>query len=316
MYYLGIDLGGTNIACGVVNENYEIIGRGRVKTNLPRPAAEIADGIFNASMTAIENAGVKKGDIKFAGIGSPGAIDAKNGIVSYANNLGFNNVPLKKLVEERLNIETFIENDANAAAYGEMLAGAGKGTNDFVAVTLGTGVGGGVIIGGKILSGYNSAGAELGHTVINVDGEPCSCGRNGCWEAYASATALIRQTKREMLNNKNSLMWELTDGNIDNVNGITAFDAMRQNDKSGKAVVDNYIKYVAVGVVNMINIFQPQILCIGGGISKEGDTLLNPIRAFVERERYSKNIKLQTEVKAAELGNDAGIIGAAFLGEL
>ncbi len=316
MYYLGIDLGGTNIACGIVNENYEIIGRGRVKTNLPRPAAEIADDIFNASMMAIENAGVKKEDIKFAGIGSPGAIDAKNGIVSYANNLGFNNVPLKKLVEERLNIETFIENDANAAAYGEMLAGAGKGTKDFVAITLGTGVGGGVIIGGKILSGYNSAGAELGHTVINIDGEPCTCGRNGCWEAYASATALIRQTKREMLNNKNSLMWELTDGNIDNVNGITAFDAMRQNDESGTAVVDNYIKYVAVGVVNMINIFQPQVLCIGGGISKEGDTLLNPIRAFAEKERYSKNIKVQTEVKAAELGNDAGIIGAAFLGEL
>ncbi len=316
MYYLGIDLGGTNIACGVVNEHYEIIGKGKVKTNLPRSAEEIADDMAKASLSAIEDAGLKVNDIAFAGIGSPGSIDPYTGIVATSNNLDFTNVPLKEIVEKRINIPTYIENDANAAAYGELLAGAGKDTEDFVAITLGTGVGGGVIIGGKILSGYNHAGAELGHSVIEMNGEQCTCGRKGCWEAYASATALIKQTKKEMLNNKDSVMWELAENNIDNVNGRTAFDAMRKGDKSGKTVVDKYIDYVACGVVNMVNIFQPEVLCIGGGISKEGSTLIDPIMKTVEIERYSKNVEKQTKVTVAQLGNDAGIIGAAFLYKL
>lgn len=316
MYYLGIDLGGTNIACGVVNENYEIIGRGKVKTNVGRPAEQIVDDMASAALVAVENANIKLSEIAFIGVGSPGSIDPKNGVVATANNLGFNNLPLKQMIEERLNIETFIENDANAAAFGEMLAGAGKNTKDFVAITLGTGVGGGVVIDGKIFSGFNHAGAELGHTAIIKDGVKCTCGRCGCWETYASATALIRQTKEEMQKNKQSLMWKLVGGNIDRVSGLTAFDAMRKNDDSGKKVVDQYIEYVACGIVNMVNIFQPEVLCIGGGISKEGETLLAPIRKIVEKERYSKNVLKQTEIKAAELSNDAGIIGAAFLGRL
>lgn len=316
MYKLGIDLGGTNIVAGVVDDNYNIVATSKVKTNLPRPAEEVIDDMVKAANMAIENAGLKVSDIESMGVGSPGAIDPVHGVVCYANNLGFNNVPMAKMLKERMGVDFYIENDANAAAYGEYIAGAGRGTNDFIAITLGTGVGGGVIIDGKIYSGSNYAGAELGHTVIAMGGEMCSCGRQGCWEAYASATALIRQTKQAMIKYPKSVMWELCGNDINKVDGRTAFDAMRKGDVAGKMVVDKYVEYVAVGVSNNINIFQPEVLCIGGGISKEGDNLIKPIKAFLEGENYARNIEKNTEVKVAELGNDAGIIGAAYLCEL
>ena len=316
MYKLGIDLGGTNIVAGVVDDNYNIIATGKVKTNLPRTAEEIIDDMVKAANIAIESAGLKLDDIESMGVGSPGAIDPVNGVVCYANNLGFNNVPMSQMLKERMGVDFYIENDANAAAFGEYIAGAGRGTNNFIAITLGTGVGGGVIIDGKIYSGSNYAGAELGHTVIEMTGEMCSCGRQGCWEAYASATALIRQTKQAMIKYPKSVMWELCGGDINKVDGRTAFDAMRKGDTAGKMVVDKYVEYIAVGVSNNINIFQPDVLCIGGGISKEGDNLIRPIKAFLEGENYARNIEKNTELKVAELGNDAGIIGAAYLCEL
>lgn len=316
MYYLGIDLGGTNIAAAVVDENYKIIGTGKVKTNCPRPAEEIAEDMYKAGMMAVESCGLKLDDIAEVGVGAPGSVNPKDGFICYSNNLGFVNLPLGEMLEKKFGRKVFLENDANAAAYGEQLAGAGKGTRQFVAITLGTGVGGGVIINGHILSGMNSAGGELGHAVIVKDGEPCSCGRNGCWEAYASATALIRQTKAAMLDDKQSKMWEIVDGDIEAVNGRTAFDGMRAGDETATAVVKAYCDYVACGLANVINIFQPEVICIGGGISKEGETLVAPIREYVERERYSKNVEKQTVIKAATLGNDAGIIGAAFLGNI
>ncbi len=168
------------------------------------------------------------------------------------------------MMHDRLGLDIYIENDANAAALGEALAGAAKGTQSCVCITLGTGVGGGIIIGGKIYGGFNFAGAELGHIVINVDGELCTCGRHGCWEAYASATALIRQTRQAMVANPDSAMWRIA-GTLDKVDGRTAFDAMRAGDVVGKKVVDRYIQYIACGLINVINIFQPEVLCIGGG---------------------------------------------------
>ena len=315
MYYLGIDLGGTNIAAAVVDENYKIIGEGKVKTNCPRPAEEIADSIYEAGMLAINDCGLKLDDIYEVGVGCPGSVNPETGIICYSNNLGFVNAPIGQMAEERFGRKVFLENDANAAAFGEQLAGAGKNAGQFVAITLGTGVGGGVIINGHILSGMNSAGGELGHMVIVKDGEACSCGRNGCWEAYASATALIRQTKAAMEQHKESKMWEIA-GDLENVNGKTAFDGLRADDETAKTVVAQYCDYVACGLTNIINIFQPDVLCIGGGISKEGETLVAPIRKYVERERYSKNVQKQTEIKPALLGNDAGIIGAAFLGNI
>ena len=316
MYYLGIDLGGTNIAAAVVDENYKIIGTGKVKTNCPRPAEEIAEDMYKAGMMAIENSGLKLEDVAEVGVGAPGSVNPKTGFICYSNNLGFVNLPLGEILEKKFGKKVYLENDANAAAFGEQLAGAGKGAEQFVAITLGTGVGGGVIINGHILSGMNSAGGELGHTVIVKDGEPCSCGRNGCWEAYASATGIIRQTKAAMEKDKQSKMWELVNGDINAVSGRTAFDGLRAGDETAKAVVSGYCESVACGLTNLINIFQPDVLCIGGGISKEGETLVAPIREYVEKERYSKNVDKQTIIKAAELGNDAGIIGAAFLGNI
>ena len=316
MYKLGIDLGGTNIAVGVVDENYKIIGRANVKTNLPRAAEEIADDMAKAALLAIENASLQPCDIDSCGVGSPGAVDFENGTVAYSCNLQFYNVNLAKMLNERLNMPVFIENDANAAAYGEYVAGVGANTKDFIAITLGTGVGGGIIVGGKIYSGFNKAGGELGHMVININGKACNCGRKGCYESYASVTALIEQTKASMLENKDSLMWKECGDDIEKVSGKTAFAAMKKGDKSADDTVKQYTEYISVGVANIINIFQPEVLCVGGGISKEGDTLLNPIREFVSREDYARDMKKRTKIVAATLGNDAGIIGAAYLSQL
>ena len=316
MYKLGIDLGGTNIVAGVVDDNYKIVATAQVKTNCPRPAEEIVSDMAVAAKQAVENAGLKLSDIEAMGVGTPGAIDPVRGVVCYANNLDFYDVPMAAMLKEKLGVDFYIENDANAAAYGEYIAGAGKGSNDFIAITLGTGVGGGVIVDGKIYSGSNYAGAELGHVVINMDGEICTCGRQGCWEAYASATALIRQTKQAMIRYPKSKMWEICGGDISKVSGRTAFDAMRAGDDTAKRVVDRYIEYVAIGISNNINIFQPDVLCVGGGISKEGSTLIDPIVAYVEGENYARHIAKKTQIKAAALGNNAGIIGAAYLCDL
>ena len=316
MFYLGIDLGGTNIAAGVVNEKYEIIGRGKIKTNLPRDAKDIAKDMYNAGMDALSEAKLTMDDIKFVGMGAPGTVNPQTGMIEYANNLKFNMVPVTQMLKDLFKKDIYIENDANAAAYGEYIAGAAKGAKNAVAITLGTGVGGGIIIDGKVFSGSNYAGAELGHMIIDVNTDiNCTCGRAGCWEAFASATALISQTKDAMLKDKSSIMWKLCGGNTDKISGRTAFDAMYKGDSTAKKVVDSYIKYVSAGIVNVINIFQPDIVCIGGGISKEGDNLLNPIKKIVTEERYSKHSEKQTDIVIASLGNDAGIIGAAFLGD-
>lgn len=313
MYKLGIDLGGTNIVAGVVDEEFKIIATAKRKTNCPRPAVEIIDDMAAVALEAIDKAGLKKEDIEAAGVGSPGAIDPNSGIVCFANNLGFFNVPMAEMLKERTGIDFYLENDANAAAYGEFVAGAGAGTKNFIMITLGTGVGGGIIIDGKLYSGSNYAGAELGHTVISMDGEMCGCGRQGCWEAYASATALIRQAKQAMIKFPNSIMWEMCNNDINAVNGRTAFDAMRQGDEAGRQVVDKYIYYIAVGIANNINIFQPEIICIGGGVSNEGDNLIKPIKKYVEGDNYARNVQNRAKIRTAKLGNDAGIIGAAYI---
>ncbi len=313
MYRIGIDLGGTNIVAGVVNEDYQIIATAKCKTNTPRPADDIIADMARVSREAVEKAGLTMNDIAGVGVGSPGACNSAKGVIERAANLGFNHEPLREKLEKLLSKPIHVENDANAAAYGEMLAGAAKGKSHCVCVTLGTGVGGGVIVDGKIIAGHNFAGAELGHMVIVADGQPCTCGRRGCWEAYASATALVRQTKAAMEEHKDSKMWALSEGGTQ-VNGRTAFDAMRAGDDAAKAVIDQYIRYLACGVVNMINIFQPEVLCIGGGISHEGETLLAPVREIVAAEQFAQTTASKTQVCAAKLGNDAGIIGAAYLG--
>ncbi len=313
MYRIGVDLGGTNIAVGVVDENLKIIGRGKLKTNIPRPAENIFDDIAKAVNLAVKDAGIKIDEVSSVGVGTPGSVNKATGYIEFANNLDFNKVPAKDMLEERINKPVFIDNDANCAALGEAVAGVGQGVSSFVAVTLGTGVGSGIVINGKIVGGVNFAAGEMGHMVIAVDGEQCNCGRRGCWERYASANALIAQTRDAMRHNQDSLMWQLVKENIDEVSGRTAFEAMRQGDDTAKEVVSHYIYYVATGIINIINALQPEIICVGGGVGHEGENLLDPIRKHVERERYSIYATKQTKICAAVLGNDAGIIGAALL---
>ena len=209
----------------------------------------------------------------------------------------------------------YFDNDANCAALGEAVAGCGKGVKDFIMITLGTGVGSGIIVNGKLVTGLNYAAGEMGHTVIVYNGEQCNCGRRGCWEKYSSATALITQTKDAMRRNASSVMWDMVDGDITKVTGRTAFDAMRKGDEVAKKVVDKYIGYLACGISNIVNIFQPEILAVGGGIGNEKENLLTPVRKILASERYSIHAKKQTALRVAELGNDAGIIGAALLDE-
>lgn len=313
-YYVGIDLGGTNIVAGVVDENYNIITKASVKTNRPRPAKEIADDMGKVALQAIANANLSVDDIEWVGIGTPGIANSKDGIIEYSNNLEFKDVPIVEYIQQHIQKPVYVENDANAAAYGEYVAGAGKGHNSLVCITLGTGVGGGVVTDGKILTGFNYAGAELGHMVIEVDGVQCSCGRKGCFEAYSSATGLIRMTKEAMDKDKDSSMWTLVRERNNKVSARISYDAMRLGDKSANEVVDKFTKYLASGLTNVINIFQPEVLCIGGGVCNEGDALLNPVKELVAKEVYTKNSAKNTEIVIAKLGNDAGIIGAAFLG--
>lgn len=315
MYRVGIDLGGTNIVAGVVDNEYNIIAKAECKTAVPRPESEICDSMAAIVKEALKKAKVKMDDVDYIGIGVPGAVNPETRIIETSPNLFFQNWEVAKMMEERLHKYTKVENDANAAALGEFLAGSAKGSKNAVAITLGTGVGGGIIIDGKIYSGSNYAGAELGHMVIVKDGIECGCGRKGCWEAYASATALIRMTKDAIKNEKAefSYMLNAVEGDIEKVSGRTAFDAMKAGDNTGRAVVEQYIDYLATGLINVINIFQPDVLCIGGGIANQGETLLAPLRTIIERDRFTKHNDKQTKVCVATLGNDAGIIGAACI---
>lgn len=310
-YYIGIDLGGTNIVAGVVNENYEIISKAKTPTNRPRSAEEICKDMAKMALEAVEKAGLKVSDIQSVGVGAPGSVNSDTGVISYSNNLDFHNAPVADYIRKDIDLPVYVENDANAAAYGEFVAGSAKGTKDAVCITLGTGVGGGIIIGGKIYSGFNYAGAELGHTVIEVDGVQCSCGRKGCFEVYSSATGLIRMTKEAMAADPDSKMHEMMG---DHVSGRLAFEAMRAGDATAKSVVDKYVKYLAAGIANTINIFQPEVLCIGGGVCNEGDALLVPLKELISKEIYTRASEDNTKIVIASLGNDAGIIGAAFLG--
>ena len=312
-YYAGIDIGGTNISTGIVDENFKIVGKGKLKTNIGRPYEEILCDIIESVKLAVADAKLEMDDLRWIGVGCPGTCNTETGYVEYSNNLRWNNVPLLSDIEKAFNKKTFIDNDANVAAYGEYLAGAAKGAKNAIVITLGTGVGAGIIINGKIFSGSNFAGGEIGHTVIVVDGYECTCGRKGCFEAYSSATGLIRMTREAAEAHPESKIKQLVEAD-GRISARTAFNAAKMLDDTGVDVVNRYIKHLACGITNTINVFQPDILCIGGGVCNEGDALLLPLKKLVAEDVYSKNSKKNTEICICELGNDAGIIGAAMLG--
>ena len=312
-YYIGIDLGGTFVKCGIVDAQGNILIKDKIPTGNGRPYTQIATGMAEFAEQLIARAGLKKEDVKAAGIGAPGTVDSQNGVIVYSNNIRWENVPLCGEIEKRLKLPTYITNDANAAALGENFCGAGKEYQSMVFITLGTGVGGGIIIDGKLFEGNKSAGAEIGHEMIRMGGEKCTCGRKGCFEAYASATALINQTKRAMQKNADSLLWNLCENHLDNVEGKTVFDAKDAGDKTAEKVVKNYIRYLAEGVTNLVNVFRPEAIVLGGGVCAQGDKLIKPLKRKVNAHAYGGVKYAPVEIVTASLGNDAGLCGAARL---
>ncbi len=318
MYRIGIDLGGTNIAAGLVNESFEIVSKSSLPTLVERPGKEIVEDIAKLCKQLCRDAGITESDVESIGIAAPGITDNATGSVIYANNLGWKHFPIVPILKTMVQIpQIYIENDANAAAWGEAIAGAAKGSSSSVMITLGTGVGGGIVDCGKIYKGFNSAAGELGHIVIAVDGRPCTCGRRGCWETYSSATGLIQTTKEKIEEcQRAGRPTKMTDlvAERGKVNGRTAFDAMRMGDEAAKEVVEEYVKYLASGLASIINVFQPEVVSIGGGISNEGDFLLDLVRPLTLKQIFGSTLVNPPSLRIAKLKNDAGIIGAAVLG--
>ncbi len=309
MYYVGVDIGGTFIKAGLVDEKGKIVKHSSIETKATRKAERVIEDMIKQIRDL--TSGVK---YRSVGIGCPGSIYSDTGTVEYSNNLYWRKVPLGQMLKDELKKPVFVSNDANVAALGEAKFGAGKGYSDIVMVTLGTGVGMGIVVDGKMFEGYRSMGGEGGHMVIRENGARCTCGRRGCLEAYASATALIRETLNAMMIDKNSLMWEFCGNDLNKVDGRTSFECAKRGDETAQKVVDEYVKALSEGVINMINIFRSQAIIIGGGVSAQGAYLTQPIQQYVDRYRYGGRESLPVQILTAQLGNDAGILGAASLG--
>lgn len=313
MYRIGIDLGGTKIAVASIDENNNIIRKLTTPTEPGRGNDAVASDMASLVLKICELDGKTASDVDFVGIAAPGAINPETGYIERAHNLQMEHYPMSDRIREYSGVGCVkIENDANAAALGEAVAGAAKGTRYSVMITLGTGVGGGFVIDGKVYSGFNYTGGEFGHMVICAGGRPCNCGRSGCWEAYSSATALVAMTREAMEADPDSELHKVA-SELGKVNGKVAFIAARRGDRSAQAVVDEYISKLACGIVNVINLLQPEVLCLGGGISNEGDGLMIPLRKQIDKEIFIHGMGPSTEIRIAKLGNDAGLIGAANL---
>ncbi|MBQ8783865.1 MAG: ROK family protein [Clostridia bacterium] len=307
-YTLGVDIGGTNVAVGIIDENYDVIIKDSFKTNAPRSAQEICDDIISTYQSLSERAGIPVEEITEIGIACPGII--KDGVVVSASNLKFTNVPLKAIVEEKTGLKCEVCNDANAVALAEYIVLKDENIHSLVAVTIGTGIGGGIVIDGKIIDGFNGAGAELGHITVEKDGRSCACGNKGCLEAYCSASALVKDTKKAMIDHPDSKLWEICN-DINAVDGKTVFKAAELGDSISQEVLKSFLNYLSIGVINLITLLQPEILCIGGGMSKEKEALIEPLKKLVNENSLTKNLTDKTTIKTAVLFNDAGLVGAA-----
>lgn len=306
-HYIGIDLGGTNIKAALVDENGSILHQCTRPTHAEAGPDAVAEVM--AAMVDELSGGER---VQGVGIGCPGTVDNGAGTVVFACNLGWVRYPLRDALKARTGYAPFLVNDANAAALAEATVGAAKGAQSAVIVTLGTGIGGGVVLGGKLLTGFTGAASEPGHTVVVADGRPCTCGRRGCWETYASATALIRMTKGAMARHPESVLHEIAEksGGVD---GRTAFLGREVGDEAADGVVQEYIHYLALGIANLVNIFFPEVVALSGGIANQGEALLVPLRKEVARQEYAgAYTKIHPKLLQCSLGNDAGVIGAAL----
>jgi glucokinase len=318
MLHIGIDLGGTNIAAGITRGGDKIIEKASVPTLGDRHPDEITRDIAELCKTLCDKAGVAFDEIESIGIAAPGGVDSTTGVVVYTPNLPYRNYPMAEKIREMTGkSKVCVANDANAAALGEAVAGVAKGTQNSVTITLGTGVGSGIIINGKIYTGKSGSAGELGHMVIEHNGRQCPCGRRGCFEAYSSATALVAFTRDEIekcrVNNRETQMEQICDGDLTKVSARTAWLAEAAGDEAGKRVVDTYISYLADGIINIINAFDPEVVAIGGGVSNEKDNLLKRLVPIIYDKMFTKDSPDKVKIKICELGNDAGIVGAAAL---
>ncbi len=311
MYALGFDVGGMSIKAGLIDNSGNVILKKSIIT-ATSPDDAVKDVVETARLM-IEEKGLKLQDISGIGIGFPGIVDSNLGKIIFLPNLPWGNFPFKEKLSKLIPANIKISNDANLATLAEVKFGSAKGYKSAVMFTLGTGVGGGVVIDGKLFEGGLPSGAELGHVTLISGGEKCGCGRCGCVEAYASASALIRQTKQKMLTDKESLMWKEVDFDIDKVDGTTAFECMKKGDESATEVYDKYASYLGDSILNMLNVFRPEIFLLGGGISNHGKELLDRVISHCQKFNYGIKGALKTEIKIASLKNDAGIIGAASL---
>ena len=309
MNYIGIDLGGTNIKGALVSAEGEILKEHSIPTRVDLGPEAVAGRIGQI----IAQLSIGEDTVGGVGVGCPGTVDDASGIVRFAANLNFVNFDLRSALRAHAALPIHLGNDANAAALGEALFGCGRGAESTIVVTLGTGVGGGVVLGGKLLTGYTGAASEIGHMVIAENGEECTCGSRGCFEAYSSATALIRDTKRTMAAHPESLLHAIAaeQGGVD---GRTAFLAKERGDEAGAQVVEDYIEHLACGLTNLVNIFFPEVLALSGGVANQGDALLLPLRERVrERSFGSRYAVSHTRIELCTLGYRAGVIGAAML---
>lgn len=306
--YVGVDIGGTTVKTAIVSEKGKILRSSAIPTKPNRPYRELIADV--AEQIKELCAGEK---FEAIGIGCPGIIDSVKGFIVYSCNLFWRDVPLGDEMAKIFGVPVKVSNDANCAALGENMFGAGKEYPDTAFITLGTGVGGGIVADGKLIEGYGGMGAEIGHMVIVSGGLPCACGRKGCFEAYGSATALIRDTIFAMQTDKKSLMWEYAGDDLNKVDGRTSFECAKKGDKTAQKVVDRYIECLADGITNVVNIFRSQAVIIGGGVSAQGEFLTKPLQKLVDERRYGGAGSLPTKIITAALGNDAGVIGAASL---
>jgi len=309
-YYLGIDVGGTFVKGALVNENGDILTNGKIPTDSKVGGEKIIYDIADFCKSLVSSYGIELSAVQGIGMGVPGIADGENGVIVYVPKLKWHDFRGAELLTKLTGLPVRLSNDANAAALGETKFGAGRQYRNTVMITLGTGVGGGVIIDGKLFEGNCGAGAELGHTVIVAGGEKCSCQRRGCLEAYASATALIRDTRRAMQNNPTSKLWSV--GSLEKVDGKLAFDYY-DTDADAKRVVDNYIEKLAMGITNFANIFRPEAIILGGGVCAQGKNLTEPIEKIVNEELFASDVAPRVPIIVAELGNNAGSLGAAAL---
>ena len=310
--YIGIDLGGTNIAIGIVDENGKIIHEESCETRSEREPQELIDDMIALVLKVLDEYNMQLNEITAIGVGIPGLAD-KDGNVIFCVNLGWRNVPLRKMLEDALHTPVYIDNDATVAALAEYESGSMQNCKSGLMLTLGTGIGGGIILNGEIYSGLNGVGSELGHTVIGENFYNCNCGRNGCLETFASSTAIIKYTKKLIMEmNEPTTIMENVEGNIDNLNAKIIFDCAKKGDKIATLAVNRLIKYLGIGILNIVNFIDPEIIVLGGGIAGAGQYLLDLITKEVIANKYYKDLPI-AKIVLAQLGNKAGVIGAAMV---